>query len=756
MSAAAVRAGRALVEIIGDDKGLQQALSRAQGRLRAFEATTAKIGARLVAFGAVSVAAFGLTIKAASNMQEVMNKFDVVFAQNSQKMKEWGDEFAAQVGRSKRQAAEYLAGAQDLLVPIGFEAGAAAEMSKQLTTLAVDLASFNNRADDDVMRDLQAALTGSGEVMKKYGVIVSEAAVKQELLSKGLDPNAVDDQAKVLARMSIIMRGTTAAQGDAIRSAGSFANQLKRLRANTEDAAAKIGETLLPVVTPLVTRVAQLVEGFGQWAAQNTGLVVTLAQVAGGALALGVALLTLSKAAGLAATSLGTLKTSWAWVLANPIVAGVAAAAVAFTALAISIKRASEYHATLNSRMEDSMLAGDAVRAADAQRLRRLQQLSEQESLTNQETREAVELAGQLNSSYGDLGIRVDAATGALTGMNGAFERMRDLQRDLADMQISSRMLELAENVRLLEREFDNVENNVGPTWGFINQSEVERAIAVEGASIQDRIAAEQAQLRLLQQRRESLRSGDVGALSGDASASVSFPSGIDLSGSDSDKRAIEEWTRRVHQLRIEQIEDERERAIAALQEKYDHERTLAAENTEALGAIEQARALELQTLERRFEAEKQRRDQEKADRAAEKAADAAERAAELAGDADSRRATSIGELEVRATGKTGAELELELLRLRRAAAIEEAKAAGERLDLVEREYDLREEIASLADAGSDLSRRVTIAGGFDTSRFGSLVGASDVEKEQLTALKTIADEAKSIRRNTGEGLQFA
>ena len=48
-------------------------------------------------------------------------------------------------------------------------------------------------------------------VMKKYGVIVSEAAVKQELLNQGIDPKTASDQQKVQARMNIIMAGTTAA-----------------------------------------------------------------------------------------------------------------------------------------------------------------------------------------------------------------------------------------------------------------------------------------------------------------------------------------------------------------------------------------------------------------------------------------------------------------------------------------------------------------------------------------------------------------
>jgi len=136
-------------------------------------------------------------IKKASDYQEVMSKFETVFGDRTSEVKAWGDEFANQVGRSKTQTAQFLAGAQDLFIPLGFEPGAAEQMSKTVTGLAVDLASFNNMADEDVMRDLQAAMTGSGETMKKYGVIVSEAAVKQELLNQGLDPKVASDQQKV-------------------------------------------------------------------------------------------------------------------------------------------------------------------------------------------------------------------------------------------------------------------------------------------------------------------------------------------------------------------------------------------------------------------------------------------------------------------------------------------------------------------------------------------------------------------------------
>ena len=308
-TASGIRAGRAFVELFADDSKLVRGLNAAKKRLQAFGSSVRAIGARMFAAGAVVAGPLSLAVKAASDMEETMNKFNVVFGNNADAMKAWGDQFAGQIGRSKKQIADFLAGTQDLLVPIGFEAGAAREMSQQLTGLAIDLASFNNMADADVLRDLHAALTGSGEVMKKYGVLVNEAAVKQELLNQGIDKNSASEQQKVLARLAIILRGTTAAQGDAARSAGSFANQMKALKAKVDDAAVEIGSALLPVVTPLVTKLASAVQIVADWIKQNSGLVVSIAKIAAVVAAAGLAFIVIGTAVSGFGATLGAIAT---------------------------------------------------------------------------------------------------------------------------------------------------------------------------------------------------------------------------------------------------------------------------------------------------------------------------------------------------------------------------------------------------------------------------------------------------------------
>ncbi|HUS37833.1 MAG TPA: hypothetical protein VMX74_00190, partial [Pirellulales bacterium] len=250
-------------------------------------------------------------------------------------VKSWSDDFASSIGRSKKQVAEFMAGTQDLFVPLGFAADSALELSKQVTELAIDLASFNNMNDEDVIRDFHAALTGSGEVMKKYGVIVSEAAVKQDLLQRGLDPTTATNQMKVQSRLNIIMAGTTAAQGDAARSAGSFANQMKALRAKLTDAADVIGTHLLPTVTELVTKTAEVIRKIGEFATNNKVLFQTLAKIALGVVAAGIALIvfggllsTVSTIAAAMASMLTIALNPLAWIVAAIGVAVVETGAI--------------------------------------------------------------------------------------------------------------------------------------------------------------------------------------------------------------------------------------------------------------------------------------------------------------------------------------------------------------------------------------------------------------------------------------------
>ncbi|MHB8953570.1 MAG: phage tail tape measure protein [Pirellulaceae bacterium] len=300
-----VEAGRAFIRV--SIKENLAGLKNISNKMKTWGSSLTGLGTKMTALGAGMAAPFIGAIKAASDMEETMSKFSVVFGESAGEVKAWSDQFAGAVGRSKQQAASFMAASQDLFVPLGFASDAATDLSKQVTALAVDLGSFNNMADEDVIRDLHAALTGSGEVMKKYGVIVSEAAVKQELLNQKIDPKKATDQQKVQARLNLIMKGTTAAQGDAIRTAGGFANQMKALQGNLMDTAVAIGSALLPVITPLVTKASEIIKLVADWVSNNTGLIKTVFMVAAGVAGVGVAVVALGGIMSAAGAAIGVV-----------------------------------------------------------------------------------------------------------------------------------------------------------------------------------------------------------------------------------------------------------------------------------------------------------------------------------------------------------------------------------------------------------------------------------------------------------------
>tara|TARA_R110002167_G_scaffold26380_3_gene90870 strand:- start:2045 stop:4354 length:2310 start_codon:yes stop_codon:yes gene_type:complete len=182
-------------------------------------------------------------VDAASEAEESLSKFTVVFGKEAKRVEGAIDGMAAAAGRSRFDLIRFTGGLQDTFVPLGFARDQAADLSLAMTQLAVDVASFSNRADEDVIRDFTSAITGSSETVKKYGIIINEVKIKQEALNLGLvkQGETMDDVAKTMARASLIFKGTSDAQGDAARTSTSWANTMKSLSAQIDRIRVEVG-----------------------------------------------------------------------------------------------------------------------------------------------------------------------------------------------------------------------------------------------------------------------------------------------------------------------------------------------------------------------------------------------------------------------------------------------------------------------------------------------------------------------------------
>lgn len=258
-------------KIDGLRKGLTDSTGLIQGAKSKFQSLGGMIGtglktAAVVGAGAllsVGVGAVGLgtqLVGLGSDAEEMMGKFNVVFAQSGDRVTDSLAEFGAEVGRNKFELMGYAATLGDTLKPMGFTESAAADLSVELVKLATDLGSFNNMSTDEALQRLQGTLIGSHENALAFGVVINENTLKAEMAANGWDKltGAALEQAKVQARINLLMKGTIDAQGDAARTSGSWANQMRALQATLTQTGTEIGLKLMPVVTPFLAKVGTL------------------------------------------------------------------------------------------------------------------------------------------------------------------------------------------------------------------------------------------------------------------------------------------------------------------------------------------------------------------------------------------------------------------------------------------------------------------------------------------------------------------
>ena len=103
-----------------------------------------------------------------------------------------------------------MAQLQDTFVPLGFARDKSAELSKALAQLATDVGSFNNVATPDVANAFTSAIVGNHEAVRRFGIVLTEASVKQEAYRMGIaeTDSELNSQQKVLARVSILLSST--------------------------------------------------------------------------------------------------------------------------------------------------------------------------------------------------------------------------------------------------------------------------------------------------------------------------------------------------------------------------------------------------------------------------------------------------------------------------------------------------------------------------------------------------------------------
>jgi len=231
-------------------------------------AGAAKVAATAVAgIGVVGVAGALKAVDAASDLEEAISKAGVLFGDGADEVERFAEGAAKALGQSKQEAIDAAA----TFAIFGKSAGLAGDdlvgFSTDFVELASDLASFNNTSPEDAVQAIGAALRGESEPLRRYGVLLSDAVLKQEALNLGIydGEGALTAQQKVLAAEQAIYKQTADAQGDFARTSDGLANKQRILRAQLANVTTEIGSKLLPIALQIANffaeRVIPVIEG---------------------------------------------------------------------------------------------------------------------------------------------------------------------------------------------------------------------------------------------------------------------------------------------------------------------------------------------------------------------------------------------------------------------------------------------------------------------------------------------------------------
>lgn len=127
-------------------------------------------------------------------------------------------------------------------------------MSKNLTQLGYDIASFYNISFENAMQKLQSGISGELEPLRRLGYDLSVARLQEEALALGIKKKVsqMTQAEKSQLRYYAIMTQVTTAQGDMARTMNAPANQIRIFNAQIAQCARALGNIFIPALNAIL------------------------------------------------------------------------------------------------------------------------------------------------------------------------------------------------------------------------------------------------------------------------------------------------------------------------------------------------------------------------------------------------------------------------------------------------------------------------------------------------------------------------
>lgn len=225
-----------------------------------------KRAAQLVSLKAISTYLANAVAKF-NDFYEATDLFNNAMGELSGQATELISKMESLLGIDPTEAMTNIATIQSLATSFGLASDKAYILSKNLTQLAYDEASYWNKDTATTFTAISSAISGELEPIRRLGVDLSQARLQQELLSLGFNKqvSTLSQADKAILRYIAIMKQTANIQGNLAQTISSPANMVRILKSEISQLAKAVGQLLYPAfkaILPVLIAAVDLIKEF--------------------------------------------------------------------------------------------------------------------------------------------------------------------------------------------------------------------------------------------------------------------------------------------------------------------------------------------------------------------------------------------------------------------------------------------------------------------------------------------------------------
>ncbi len=331
--------GELVIKILGDASDFKKVAEGVGQKATQLGQTATAAGEKLSVGLTLPIVGLGIAaVKSSSDLGESINAVNVVFGDANETILEFGENAATAVGLSNEAFNSLATVTGAFLQNVGFDARGAADETINLTTRAADMASVFNTDVSTALNAIQSGLKGEFNPLEQFGVKINAAAIEAKAFALGLGEVTVSqtdvaqaqlnlsdtldvwnelmedgkigtdeaiqasinhakavaalekaqagslgpltDNAKATAALALIYGQTEKLAGDFANTSEGLANSTKIARAELTNAAANIGDQLIPIALQLVEVVREVVAWFMNLTPQARNIILVVLGIA--------------------------------------------------------------------------------------------------------------------------------------------------------------------------------------------------------------------------------------------------------------------------------------------------------------------------------------------------------------------------------------------------------------------------------------------------------------------------------------------